>query len=68
MPAFSSAIWATESPIISVWSSEIGSTTETVASATLVASQVPPRPTSSTATSTGVSANAANAMQVRTSK
>ena len=34
-------------------------TTATVASATLVASQVPPMPTSTTATSTGASANAA---------
>ena len=34
---------------------------------TLVASQVPPMPTSTTATSTGASANAAYAIAVRTS-
>ena len=43
-------------------------TTATGASTTLVASQRPPRPTSTTATSTGASANAANAIAVITSK
>ena len=43
-------------------------TTATSASATLVASQVPPRPTSTTATSTGASANAAYAIAVMISK
>ena len=38
------------------------------ASTTLVASQVPPMPTSTTATSTGASANAANAMATTVSK
>jgi hypothetical protein len=39
----------------------------TGASTTLVASHRPPRPTSMTATSTGASANAANAIAVTTS-
>ncbi len=43
-------------------------TTATSASATLVASQVPPSPTSSTATSTGASAKAAKAIAVMISK
>ena len=43
-------------------------TTATVPSAMLVESQVPPMPTSTIATSTGASANAANAMPVSTSK
>jgi hypothetical protein len=42
--------------------------TATVPSTTFVESQLPPRPTSTTATSTGASAKAANAMTVRTSK
>jgi hypothetical protein len=41
--------------------------TDTVPSTTLVASQVPPRPTSTIAASTGESANAANAIAVSTS-
>ena len=45
-----------------------GVTTATAPSAMLVASQVPPRPTSMTATSTGASANAANAIAVSISK
>lgn len=55
-------------PSRSVWSSEMGVTTATVESMTFVASQVPPMPTSTTATSTGASAKAAYAMPVRTSK
>ncbi len=43
-------------------------TTATGAWIRFVASQVPPRPTSTTATSTGVSANVANAIAVRSSK
>jgi hypothetical protein len=39
----------------------------TAASATFVASQVPPMPTSTTAASTGASAKAAKAMPVSTS-
>ena len=58
----------TLSPSRWVWSSEIGVTTATGASITFVASQVPPRPTSMTATSTGASANAAYAMAVVISK
>ena len=45
-----------------------GPTTATAPSATLVASQVPPSPTSTIATSTGASAKAAKAMPVSTSK
>ena len=59
MPAFSVAIASTESPSSRVWSSEIGVTTATAASAMLVASHSPPMPTSTTATSTGASAKAA---------
>ncbi len=68
MPALSAAISSTVSPSQAVWSREMGVTTATAPSATLVASQVPPRPTSMTATSTGTSAKMANAMPVRTSK
>ena len=50
-----------------MWSTPIGVITATGASTTLVASQRPPRPTSTTATSTGASANAANAIAVTTS-
>ena len=67
MPAFSRAMPARSEPRYSTWSTPIGPTTATRASATFVASQVPPRPTSSTAASTGASANAANAMPVSTS-
>ncbi len=45
----------------------MGVITEIWASAMLVASHRPPIPVSSTATSTGASANAANAMPVSTS-
>ena len=51
-----------------MWSRSIGVTTATVPSATLVASQAPPMPDSTTATSTGASANAAYATAVITSK
>ena len=64
MPAFSAAISAMSSPRYSTWSTPIGVMTATGASTTLVASQRPPRPTSTTATSTGASANAANAIAV----
>ena len=46
----------------------IGVTTLTCGATTLVASQAPPIPTSTTATSTGASAKAANAIPVKTSK
>ncbi len=68
IPAFSWAISAGVDPRYSVWSTVIGVTTATAASATLVASHEPPMPTSSTMTSTGASANTANARPVRTSK
>ncbi len=68
IPAFSAAICSIVEPRNRVWSTPIGVMTATCASATLVASQVPPRPTSTTATSTGASAKAANAIAVSTSK
>ena len=68
MPAFSVAISATVEPSRWVWSRSIGVITATSPSATLVASQVPPSPTSITATSTGASAKAAYAIAVMISK
>ena len=68
IPAFSVAMSPTVSPRYSAWSSAIGVRTATLASATLVASHAPPMPTSTTATSTGASANVANAIAVSTSK
>ena len=68
IPAFSPAIVATSLPRYSAWSIATGVTTATRASATLVASHVPPMPTSMTATSTGASANSAYAMPTITSK
>ena len=68
MPDFSVAISSTVSPRYSVWSSPIGVMTHTLPSATFVASHAPPMPTSTMATSTGASANAANAIAVITSK
>ena len=68
MPAFSVAISSIVSPRYCMWSIATGPITATAPSATLVASHLPPRPTSITATSTGASANAANIMPVSTSK
>ncbi len=68
MPAFSDAISATVVPRYCVWSMLTLVTTATSASITLVASHVPPSPTSSTATSTATSANQRNAAPVSTSK
>lgn len=59
IPDFSPAIFSGVSPSRATWSSEMGVTTATPASMTLVASQLPPMPTSTTATSTGASAKAA---------
>ncbi len=59
IPDFSTAISPVVSPSLSVWSSPIGVITATAESMTLVASQEPPMPTSTTATSTGASAKAA---------
>lgn len=59
IPDFSPAISVGVLPSRSVWSSEMGVTTATEESMTLVASQLPPMPTSTTATSTGASAKAA---------
>ena len=50
-------VTAGESPRYFAWSTATGSTTATAPSATLVASHEPPMPTSTTATSTGASAN-----------
>ncbi len=68
MPAFSVAISSIVLPSHCMWSIATGVITATAPSATLVASQRPPRPTSITATSTGASAKAANIMPVRISK
>lgn len=68
MPPFSRAISPGVAPRRSVWSRLIGVITATEPSITLVASQVPPMPTSTTAASTGASAKAAYAMPVSTSK
>ena len=68
IPAFSVAISASVVPSSGTWSSPTGSRTQVPACTTLVASQLPPSPTSSTATSTGASANAAKAIPVSTSK
>ena len=68
IPAFSVAISAIVSPSQRSWSMAIGVKTATSPSATLVESHAPPMPTSSTATSTGASAKAANASTVSTSK
>ena len=59
IPAFSAAIASTVVPRYWVWSRSIGMTTATSASIRLVASHSPPRPTSTTATSTGASAKIA---------
>ncbi len=59
MPTFSRAISSGVSPRYLAWSTAIGVSTATRASITLVASQAPPIPTSTTAASTGASANAA---------
>ena len=62
IPALSVAISSTVPPSQAVWSRETGVTTATAPSAMLVASQVPPSPTSTTATSTGTSAKMAKAI------
>ena len=67
-PTFSSAIAAGVSPRYFAWSTAIGVSTATDASITLVASQVPPIPTSTTAASTGASAKAAYAIATTVSK
>ncbi|CPU67470.1 Uncharacterised protein [Mycobacteroides abscessus] len=68
MPDLTVAISSSVLPSHRSWSSATGVTTATSASTTLVESHSPPMPTSTIATSTGVSANAANATPVRTSK
>ncbi len=68
MPAFSVAMSVSAGPMVSAWSRLTLVSTATWASATLVASQRPPRPTSTTATSTATSANQRNAAAVRISK
>ena len=59
IPAFSTAMATASSPRYFAWSMAMGSTTATSASMTLVASQLPPIPTSTTTASTGASAKAA---------
>ena len=68
MPAFSVAISAGVVPRYFAWSTATGVTTATFPSATLVESHRPPRPTSSTVTSTGASVNTANPSAVTASK
>ena len=68
IPALSAAISTGSRPSRCEWSTATGVTTATVPSATFVESQVPPSPTSTIATSTGASANTANAIAVITSK
>ena len=68
MPAFSVAICSTVSPSHCMWSMSTGPMMAASALSTLVASHRPPMPTSTMATSTGVSANFQMAMAVSTSK
>ena len=68
MPTFSRAMAAGVSPRYFAWSTAIGVSTATLASITLVASQAPPIPTSTTAASTGASAKAAYAIATTVSK
>ena len=68
MPTFSRAMAAGVSPRYFAWSTAIGVSTATFASITLVASQAPPMPTSTTAASTGASAKAAYAIPTTVSK
>ncbi len=68
IPAFSRAMSCGRAPRYFAWSTLIGPITATVPSATLVASQDPPMPTSTTATSTGASVNAENAIATTVSK
>ena len=68
IPAFSPAISSIVLPSSLMWSIAIGVITATAPSATLVQSSLPPTPTSSTITSTGVSAKIAKAIPVSTSK
>ena len=68
MPALLPAISVSVSPRYSVWSMPIGVITATAASATLVESQVPPSPTSTTAdVDRGVARTPRYAMAVRIS-
>ena len=68
MPAFSRAMSASVGPANSVWSMPMLVITATWASTTLVASQRPSSPTSTTATSTATSANQRKAAAVTASK
>ena len=67
MPAFSPAMSVSVGPMVSAWSRLTLVTTATWPSATLVASQRPPRPTSTTPASTAMSANQRKAAAVRIS-
>ena len=68
MPAFSRAMSASVGPANSLWSMPMLVTTATWASTTLVASQRPSSPTSTTATSTAMSENQRRAAAVTASK
>ncbi len=68
IPAFSTAMSWGRAPRYFAWSTLIGPITATAASATLVASQDPPIPTSTTATSTGASVNVEKAIPTTVSK
>ena len=68
IPAFSRAMSSSVGPANSVWSMPMLVITATWAETTLVASQRPSRPTSTTATSTAMSANQRNAAAVHASK
>jgi len=67
IPALSWAMASTVSPSTSVWSSETFVHTATVDATTFVASKVPPRPTSTTATSTASSAKCSSPPTVSSS-
>ena len=68
IPDFSAAMWPLVGPANSLWSMPMLVMTATCASHTLVASQRPSSPTSTTATSTARSANQRNAAAVVVSK
>ena len=68
MPAFSAAMCARVGPRYSWWSSPIEVTTQTSGAQMFVASSRPPRPVSSTITSTRRRANSIQAAAVMSSK
>ncbi len=68
IPPFSRAISTSDSPRYSIWSRAMLVTAVATGESTFVASSRPPRPTSTTATSTPASARQRNAMAVVASK